>query len=125
MLDAVALIASLDVFSQTSTSVLRRKSALMTGYLDYLMDSRIEYRLFEPMCPNPADRGAQLSLRFHNKDLLDRVVARLRAKGIVVAQHQDVMRVAPVPLYNTFLEIWDFVDELQQALSSCESNVQL
>ena len=100
-------------------SAIRRKSVLLTGYLEYLL-LEIRSRLFEIMTSSKTpERGAQLSLRF-NKHLLDGVMARLKKKGIVLAQKQDIMRVAPAPLYNTFTEVWEFATELQCAILACE-----
>ena len=100
-------------------STIRRKSILLAGYLEYLL-LEIRSRPFEIMTSsNSPERGAQLSLRF-NKHLLDKVMTRLRKKGIVVAQKQDVMSFAPVPMYNTFTEVWDFANELQRAILACE-----
>jgi kynureninase len=118
ILDIVALIASLEVFNLTDMSSIRHKSVLLTGYLQYLL---------QEMCPSPfqimtssraSERGAQLSLRFEDVHTLDNVMDKLRKLGIVVAQKQDVMRIAPVPMYNTFTEVWEFVDELHRAVSS-------
>lgn len=73
--------------------------------------------MFEIMTSSQvAERGAQVSLRFDNKAVLDQVVTKFKEKGIVVAQKNDVMRLAPVALYNTFLEVWIVVDELRNAL---------
>ena len=38
----------------------------------------------------------------------------------MVAQKQGVMRIAPVPMYNTFVDVCEFVDELQHALLHCK-----
>ena len=100
-------------------SAIRRKSVLLTGYLEYLLLG-IRPRPFEIMTSsNTPERGAQLSLRFNNH-LLGNVVTRLKKKGIVVAQKQDIMRVAPVPMYNTFTEVWEFANELQRAILACK-----
>ncbi len=100
-------------------SAIRRKSVLLTGFLKYLL-LEMRSRPFEIMTSsNPPERGAQLSLRF-NEGLLDSVMMRLRKKGIVVAQKQDIMRVAPVPMYNTFTDVWEFANELQRAIFACE-----
>lgn len=100
-------------------SAIRRKSVLLTGYLEYLL-LEIRSRPFEIMTSSKIpERGAQLSLRF-NKHSLDSVMTSLKKKGIVLAQKQDVMRVAPAPMYNTFTEVWDFVNELQYAILACE-----
>ncbi|KAL3464883.1 pyridoxal phosphate-dependent transferase [Aspergillus heterothallicus] len=113
ILNTVALIGSLRIFSATNMAKVRQQSTMLTGYLEYLL-SKLDPRPFEIITTSdPQQRGAQLSLRFINEELLNRVVVALKERGIVVAQKGDVMRVAPVPLYNTFIEIWDFVDALK------------
>jgi kynureninase len=66
----------------------------------------------------PAARGAQLSLRLHrNAAEARRVHALLAQSGFVCDWREpDVIRVAPVPLYNTFEEVWEFVEALRHAL---------
>ncbi|CAM6003987.1 unnamed protein product [Sphagnum balticum] len=119
VLDTVALISSLEIFNLTSMFALRQKSVLLTGYLEYLLGEVPSSQQFEIITSsNPFERGAQLSLRFE-ESVLNAVMLRLKEKGIVVAQKQDVMRVAPVPMYNSFVEVWEFVAELQRALSAC------
>ena len=62
--------------------------------------------------------GAQLSIHITALPL-DELVQRLYMKGIIVdARHPNVLRVAPVPLYNTFVECFCFVDALAKLL--CE-----
>ena len=118
-LDIAALIASLEIFNLTRMSAIRRKSVLLTGYLEHLLLGIRPHRFKIMTSSKTAERGAQLSLRF-NKNQLDSVMARLKKKGIVLAQKQDIMRVAPAPLYNTFMEVWEFATELQDALLACE-----
>lgn len=118
-MDTIALIASLEIFNSTSMAAIRRKSVFLTGYLEHLL-LQMRSRPFEIITSlSPSERGAQLSLRF-KKDILDSLMPRLRMKGIVVAQKREVIRIAPVPMYNTFIEVWDFVSELQRAIAACE-----
>jgi len=86
----------------------------MTGYLEWLLD-RVPDRRFEIITPRSAgERGCQLSLR-----VLDRpkeTLAAMEASGLVADYRPpDVVRVAPVPLYNTFHEIWQFAQFLREA----------
>ena len=60
-------------------------------------------------------RGCQLSLRVRNG--AQKVFTKLAERGVVVDfREPDVIRAAPVPLYNTFEDVWVFVDELKTAL---------
>lgn len=102
---------SYDMFDRVGIGPLRRKSRHLTGYLQFLVD-QIEGDRFDVMTPRePSDRGCQLSLRVHDrpKDLL----GHLQAEGVVCDfRAPNVIRVAPVPLYNRFHEVWRFVQVL-------------
>jgi kynureninase len=111
------LRASLAIFDEAGMEALRRKSVVLTGYLEWLLD-RGERKRFEVITPkNPDARGCQLSLR-----ILDRAEATLRAveAGGVICDFRppDVVRVAPVPLYNSFHEVWRVAQVLDRAGTS-------
>lgn len=71
---------------------------------------------------DPTQRGAQLSLKL-KPGLLDLVLKELEANGVVVDERKpDVIRVAPAPLYNCFVDVWNFA---QIFLGACrEANRQ-
>jgi kynureninase len=91
---------SLAIFDEAGMDSLRRKSIVLTAYLEWLL-SRAANPRFDVITPQDSEqRGCQLSLRAKGGSLeaLD---------GIVVDRRPpDVIRVAPVPLYNTFHEVW-------------------
>ncbi|KAL8939240.1 MAG: hypothetical protein Q9216_003468 [Gyalolechia sp. 2 TL-2023] len=112
------LIASLELFEKTSMQAIRSKSVMLTKYLEELLhrsesrnmaEGKTSYfRIITPS--NPAERGAQLSIRL-KPGLLEGVLAELEEQGVVVDERKpDVIRVAPAPLYNTFSEVWEFVN---------------
>ncbi len=108
------LRASLQQFDQAGMGSLRAKSVVLTGYLEWLLDQAPNKR-FHLITPRSADeRGCQLSLR-----ILDRPKATrgaLTASGVHCDfRPPDVLRVAPVPLYNTFHEVWRFARRLHGA----------
>jgi kynureninase len=117
ILAAAPLIASLEIFTQAGMQRLRAKSIALTDYLDSLL---------RPLAPavsilTPADsgrRGCQLSLRTAGGAARGRrVFEGLTARGMVCDwRFPDVIRVAPVPLYNRFEDAWRFADALTQAL---------
>ncbi|KAH8800673.1 pyridoxal phosphate-dependent transferase [Xylogone sp. PMI_703] len=137
ILEMTALSASLSVFNKTSMADLRRKSVLLTGYLENLLKIQVasclrelgvQDSVFEIVTPsNPNERGAQLSLRIEPR-LLEMVFHGLQRRNIVVdIRKPDIMRVTPVPLYNTFTEVFDFVDafecELRTSVEAlCKAN---
>jgi kynureninase len=119
--DMTSLRASLDVFKQTSMSALRQKSIKLTGYLENLLlavaaEEGFE-RLFTIITPFDVEaRGAQLSIRLAKSGLLDTVMSVLEAKGVVVDERRpDVIRVAPAPLYNSWLDVLRFVLVFKEA----------
>jgi len=113
ILAMAALRAALEIFDEAGMPALRAKSECLTGYLLFLLD-RLGDRRFEVITPrDPAQRGCQVSLldRGNPRDLLQ----RLGAEGIVADfRPPNVIRVAPVPLYNTFHEVWRLAAVLQR-----------
>ncbi|MEL6639305.1 MAG: kynureninase, partial [Bacteroidota bacterium] len=86
-----------------------------TGYLDSLVDELRDERVRIITPRDPAERGCQLSiqLRRTNRRLFD----ELSRRGVIADWREpDVIRVAPVPLYNSFREVYDFVAILQSIL---------
>ncbi|KAL4895579.1 kynureninase 2 [Aspergillus ambiguus] len=118
-IDLSSLCAALSVFDQTSVSELRKKSVKMTAYLEHLLlkDTTEESRPFRIITPeSPEARGAQLSLLL-KPGLLQGVSERLQNAGVICDKREPgVVRVAPVPLYNTYSEVWAFVQEFRAAL---------
>ena len=106
------LRASLAIFEESGMAALRAKSVMLTGYLEFLLRSARDSR-YEIVTPtDPEQRGCQLSLRVGDrpKERFD----ALEAAGIVADfREPDVIRVAPVPLYNTFHEVWRFAHLLE------------
>lgn len=110
-----AVRASLEVFAKTTMSDLRQKSLKLSNYLEELLDVQggMKYQILTPM--SPAERGAQLSLRVHPESM-EAILAHLAKKGVVVDERKpDVIRVAPTPLYNTFVDVYRFVKIFREA----------
>ena len=121
------VLASLEVFETTSMTALQKKSRALTGYLANLLiqsedgSAPEHYRIITPS--DPAQRGAQLSLRL-KPGLLNGVMKGLEEQGVVVDERQpDVIRVAPAPLYNTFTEVWDFVKIFRAACQNAQEGL--
>ncbi len=105
ILSMAGLRPSLDIFTEAGIPALRRKSVRLTGYLEYLIDHN-GTRHLEIITPRDQNaRGCQLSIRVpqHGRAMFD----ELSAHGVVGDfRDPDVIRLAPVPLYNTFHEVW-------------------
>ncbi|NND71731.1 MAG: kynureninase [Rhodothermales bacterium] len=113
ILQLASLRASLDMFEEAGFGRLIDKSRKLTGYLEWLV-KQIEG--VESITPgSPADRGCQLSLRVDG-DGRD-VFSRLTGSGVICDWREpDVIRVAPVPLYNSFEDVYRFATELKRSM---------
>jgi kynureninase len=109
------LRASLELFDAAGMPALRAKSDLLTGYLEYLLDRLPPGRL-EIITPRePQRRGCALSLVV--RDQPRELFANLEQQGVVCDfREPNVIRVAPVPLYNTFHDVWSFARTATNAL---------
>ncbi len=109
VLSTAPLLASLDIFNEVGMNVLRKKSIQLTGYLEFLLD-HIDSNSFTIITPrNYGERGAQLSLRIPNE--AQEVQKKLHSYGVWCDYREpDVIRVAPVPLYNSFEDVYRFVE---------------
>ncbi|MFO0971899.1 MAG: kynureninase [Phycisphaerae bacterium] len=107
ILSMAPLIASLELFDMAGMPALRDKSLRLTGCLLQLLD-RLPAQRCEIITPRAAaERGCQLSIRVHDRPR--ELFQSLTAAGLVCDfREPDVVRVAPVPLYNRFVEMWDF-----------------
>ena len=118
ILSLAAIRASLDVFMEAGgMEPLREKSLRLTGYLEWLLAREIGDSV-ESLTPrDPRRRGCQLSLRVKSSRSGKTVLERLEASGVTCDWREpDVIRVAPVPLYNRYEEVYRFVQILRNAL---------
>lgn len=110
-----ALRASMALFDRAGMPALRKKSELLTGYLEYLLES-LPDDLCRVITPKEAsERGCQLSVRVrgNKRDLVN----RLKERGAICDfREPDIMRVAPAPLYNSFVDVWRFCEALADVL---------
>ena len=92
---------------------LREKSLRLTAYLEWLLQRQIGDAV-EILTPgDPRRRGCQLSFRVKSKVSGRTVLERLEASGVTCDWREpDVIRVAPVPLYNRYEEVHRFVEIL-------------
>jgi kynureninase len=110
ILSMAALRASMDIFDEVGMERLRAKSERLTTYLEFLLEQKPQegFSIITPR--DPAQRGAQLSLRVTKNGRA--VCESLAHHGIICDWREpDIMRVAPVPLYNSFLDVHTFVEK--------------
>jgi kynureninase len=118
VLSQAPLLASLEIFEEAGIDNLRAKSIELTGYLDYLLQQGFAGRIGSI---TPADsRGCQLSLVVCDDSLDPQAVfASLDDLNITVDWREpNVIRVAPVPLYNSFEDVYEFTERLEIALAT-------
>ncbi|ODV80971.1 L-kynurenine hydrolase [Suhomyces tanzawaensis NRRL Y-17324] len=139
VIDVVAVRASLEMFKEVGgVETLRKKSLELTQFLQDLLtqsihylpqgstDSRLGFKILTPF--NPEERGSQLSILFQphyeGKDnIMEKVNSYLHEHGIISDERRpDVIRLAPVPLYNTFEEEYIVATTLNAALDKVASN---
>ena len=113
ILSMAAIKASLEVFQAAGMDRLKTKSKLLTGYLEFLVEE-IGKEVIHIITPsNPAERGSQLSIQVKNAD--KKLFDNLTEAGVIADWREpDVIRVAPVPLYNSFEDVFAFAQLLKQ-----------
>ncbi len=115
---AAPLLASLEMFRAADIGELRAKSMRLTAYADRLLRERCWRRhpIITPAAPE--ERGCQLSLRVNGGAKRGRrIFDALADHGIICDWREpDIIRIAPAPLYNRFMDIFEFVEELTVAL---------
>jgi len=118
ILAAAPLLASLELFQSVSRGQLCAKSMALTDFLARLLRERLQHRV-EILTPSTQqNRGCQLSLRLDTtRDEAERIHTRLIESGVICDWREpNVIRVAPVPLYNRFVEAYEFVERLEREL---------
>jgi kynureninase len=114
ILPMAAHLASIELFDEAGIQNLRAKSEKLTGFLEFLLQDITEIQIITPS--NPLERGCQLSLiaKKEAKPLFQ----FLKEKGLVADWREpDVIRVAPVPMYNTFEDVYRFVEIVKEFYS--------
>lgn len=106
VLSMASLKASLEIFNEAGIKNLTAKSQQLTGYLEFLIKScKAVHPAFKIKIITPAERGSQLSLLI-NKNAKKLYEILLQENFIVDLRNPDVIRISPVPLYNSFEEVY-------------------
>jgi kynureninase len=117
ILSAAPLLSSLELFALAGFAHLRVKSVALTGYLAFLLES-LPVQVLTPA--DVQSRGCQLSFRLGRDARHARAIfEQLQQAGMVCDWREpDVLRVAPVPLYNSFEDVFRFATALAAALQA-------
>jgi kynureninase len=118
ILAMTSLIPSLQLFHEAGMTELRAKSRALTGFLELGVRERLGGAVESITPSQPERRGCQLSLRLDGGS--GRAVFRHLETDDVVCdwREPDVIRVAPVPLYNSFVDVYRFVEKLHLAMEA-------
>lgn len=108
--------AALQLFDEAGIMELRKKSIRLTGYLEFLLQSKDLSNALKIITPrSPEARGCQLSISLAGKG--KEIFNGLIAQGVILDWREpDVIRVAPAPLYNTFEDVWRFSQILKSLI---------
>ena len=111
------LPGSVEIFDEATMERLRAKSKILTAYLEILIDTQFtpsEVKIITPR--SLEERGAQLSLIF-GQDVQE-VHRMITEEGVICdVRKPNVMRIAPAPMYNSFVDVYEFVKLLKTMLS--------
>ncbi len=117
VLSGAAQLASLQIFEKAGIKNLRKKSLLLTDYLEFLLQQiETKEKKFTVITPNDsAQRGCQLSILMKEKG--KQTFNKLTKAGVIADWREpDVIRVAPVPLYNSFEEVFLLCETFKKSI---------
>ena len=120
VLGMAAHLASLDIFDEAGMENLCQKRDALTGFLEFIIDDisarHKDLCTFEIITPrDKTKRGAQLSMLVHGKGKA--IFDKLSDAGVVADWREpNVIRLAPVPLYNSFEDVYYFGKHLADAI---------
>jgi kynureninase len=121
ILSAAPLEGSLEILLEAGIEAIRAKSLKMTSYLMSLVDDILSPNPFNFSIRTPreeARRGGHVAIG-HEEAL--RISEALRLRGVVPDfRPPNIIRIAPIPLYNTFHEIWEVVQHLKEIIEKKE-----
>ena len=111
--------ASMEIFDEVGMNKLEDKSLLLTNFMEFVLNDiteRFDNCNFEIITPRETiARGCQLSVLMHGqgKEMFD----FLTAEGVIADWREpNVIRMAPVPLYNTFEDVYQLGQIIEKAL---------
>lgn len=115
ILSMAAIKASLELFRKVGMNKLRMKSINLTGYLEYLI-LQMNNKNIDIITPkDPNQRGCQLSIKLNNSNKI--LHENLRLNNVITDwRDPNVMRCAPVPFYNSYQDVYNFVKILRKLL---------
>ena len=120
ILGAAPLIGSLNVIREAGIEAIREKSLVLTSYLIHLIDGLLTDEPYEFSIATPREqerRGGHIALK--RKEYAEQICKTLEAEGIVPDfRPPNIIRIAPVALYNTFHEVWQVVQKIKYIIDT-------
>ena len=116
ILSMAAIKASLDIFDKIGMDLLREKSIRLTGFMEFLLH-QIDSDKINIITPkNPLERGCQISIQVKNAD--KDLHKKLSQHHIITDWREpDVIRCTPVPMYNSFEEVYEMVSVFKKLMN--------
>ncbi len=121
VLSAAPLLGSLRIFNEVGIDRIRKRSLRLTSYLIDLVDERLSRRPYSCRVGTPRQdeqRGGHVAVE-HPEAY--RITRALRDRGVIPDfRPPNIIRLAPVALYNTFCDVWDAVEHIRDILDTRE-----
>ena len=118
VISMAAHLASLEIFEKAGMEKLREKSISLTNYLEFVVEkiNSNNGNYLEIITPKEVNqRGCQLSIVAHGSDKI--LFDKLSENGVVADWREpNVIRIAPVPLYNSYEDVYRFGEILEKSL---------
>ena len=110
------VISSLHMFQEASFKKLREKSIQLTSYMDFLIQDAFNEQI-ESITPL-FNRGCQLSLVIRDPSLKGKEIFNSLTEKNVIGDWREpnVIRMAPTPLYNSYEDVFEFVERLKASI---------
>jgi kynureninase len=116
ILCSAPLEGALEIILKAGIDNIRKKSIKLTSYLIYLIDEILTEKPYNFMVGTPRDpnkRTGHVALE-HDRDA-NKISESLKQYGVITDfRHPNVIRIAPVALYNSFHEIWQAVQIIKK-----------
>jgi len=113
--------AALDIFEEAGIDKLHQKRKTLTAYLHFILNDinqKNNKNIIEVITPvNEEEKGCQVSMFMHERG--KEIFNALTNEGVIADWREpNVIRIAPVPLYNTYEDVWQFGNIIQSILQN-------
>jgi kynureninase len=121
ILSSAPIEGSLKIILEAGMETIRGQSLKMTSYLMYLVDETLSKHPYNFTIGTPKEaphRGGHVAIE-HREAM--RIGEALRARGVIADYRPpDIIRIAPIPLYNTYHEVWRVIQHLREIIDKKE-----